>query len=127
MGKLLYSINIEDAMMTVDTLDGPKEVPYGMRQGLAGCLLHGELRLNGVQLFERYPLAQRIKSEESNTLLLDDEEYSWLRSAVESIHGFGEYDYQMLERIFNAVKVEVQEKEGGVDDTPLSLVHGESV
>lgn len=118
--KELYSISLKEHYLeqsvpkTEDNPSGTITVPYDIRTAMAGCLVHPQLQLTGLQLLERYDVVENIRNEEMDTLLLGDSEYTWLKDAVSTITGFGYADHEMLNRIFNAKKVKVEEKDGGV-------------
>jgi hypothetical protein len=109
MGKQAYKLDLTDYTIPIDVGgEEPELISYNIRKAIVGLLTHTELRLNGLQLVERYQLIQRIKDESVSTLLLNEQEYGWLRFSTEVVHGFGEYDYEMLTRVFNAERVEVE-------------------
>ncbi len=81
---------------------------YDMTEMLVGVLLHTSLRLTGQEVYNRMPLADKIKKAEGE-LLLEEEEYNKLLSAVKTIQGFGMNDSEMVRRIIDAKEVAVTE------------------
>ena len=81
--------------------------PYGLRLALVqGLLLSGQLSLSGYDLYERFPLANRLQDESRDSIVLDEKEWGWLANAAERVKGFGFDDYEMVRRIKEAPVIE---------------------
>jgi hypothetical protein len=85
------------------------EQKYMVRDAVVSVLLSPELRLTGVQLLTNNLLASRILKESGTSILLEQGDYAVLAQAVATIHGFGRWDVQFVDRILNAPEVEVAE------------------
>ena len=94
---------------TVDTPDGPK--PYALRKSLTNLLCSPHRELNGAALLKAHRLATLIEDEESDSLLLSDEQYKELESAFETFRGFVATDAEMVKRVLEAPEVDVEEKQ----------------
>lgn len=86
------------------------EMPFEMRNSLAGVLFLPQLRLNGVTLLEANVLGQKILACEGDELLLEDAEWSRLLTAINAAQGFGKMEVEFVTRIVNAEVVEVEAK-----------------
>lgn len=84
------------------------KVDYSVKEMLVGVLLHSSLQLTGQEVYNRTPLADKIKKAEAE-LLLEEDEYRKLLSAVNTIKGFGMNDAEMVRRIIEAKEVAVKE------------------
>ena len=86
-------------------------VDYSVKEMLVGVLLHSSLQLTGLELHARMPIADKIKKHDlsKGELLLEEDEYSKLLSAVKTIQGFGMNDAELVRRIIEATEVAVKE------------------
>ncbi|GAH41804.1 unnamed protein product [marine sediment metagenome] len=87
------------------------DIQYDVKEMLVGILLHSSLQLTGIELHARMPIADKIKKHDlsKGELLLEEDEYSKLLSAVKTIQGFGMNDAEMVRRIIEAEEVAVKE------------------
>jgi len=85
-----------------------KNVPYGVKEMLVGVLLHPSLRITGAELYNRMPIADKIKKADG-FLLLEEDEYAKLKAAVNTIQGFGMNDSELVRRVIEAEEVPVKE------------------
>ena len=92
------------------------EAPYMLRDSMAGALFVPGLNLGALGLLRNNKIAEKILFCESNTLLLEEDEYSALRAGFETATGFRQTDVEMVRRVMEAPVVEVIEKP--VEDTP---------
>lgn len=83
-------------------------VDYEVKEMLVGVLLHSSLQLTGQDIYNRMPLADKIKKANAE-LLLEEDEYKKLQSAVNTIKGFGMNDAEMVRRVIEAETVAVTE------------------
>ena len=109
----MHKINIETYEMEVKLPSGEMtKLPYEMKETLVGVLLHPALNITGAELYTRMPIADKIKKADDGSVLLEDEEYNKLLSAVNTIKGFGMNDSEMVRRVIEAEKVAVSESVG---------------
>jgi hypothetical protein len=87
-----------------------KELPYPMREALAEVLFHPDLKLRALDLLKRDDLARKILNQSESHILLEDSEYSLIKSAVDVVQGFTRNDVEFVRRVLNAESVEVMEK-----------------
>jgi len=87
------------------------EVDYNVQEMLVGVLLHPSLKLTGLELYKRAPLADKIKKADG-TLLLEEDEYAKLKNSVNTIQGFGMNDTELVKRVIEAEEVSVAESGG---------------
>jgi len=97
-----YSIELKTATGEMINVD------YIVKEMLVGVLLHSSLQLTGQEVYNRTPLADKIKKADAE-LLLEEDEYKKLLSAVKTIKGFGMNDAEMVRRIIEAEEVAVKE------------------
>ena len=83
-------------------------VQYDVKEMLVGVLLHGSLGLTGKEIYKRSPIADKISKAEGE-LLLEEDEYNKIHSAVDTIKGFGMNDREMVRRVIEAEEVAVTE------------------
>lgn len=86
------------------------DIQYDVKEMLVGILLHSSLQLTGLELHARMPIADKIKKHDlsKGELLLEENEYSKLLSAVKTIKGFGMSDAEMVRRVIEAEEVAVK-------------------
>lgn len=85
------------------------DIAYAVKDSLIELLFAKDLQLTGVELVERDEIAQKIASCDG-CLLLEEAEWAKLNRATELVRGLGRSDVELVKRIVNAGKVEVEEK-----------------
>ena len=83
---------------------------YNVQEMLVGVLLHPSLQITGAELYTRMPIADKIKKAEGH-VLLEEDEYAKLKTAVNTIQGFGMNDAELVRRVIEAEEVPVKEDE----------------
>ena len=96
-----YNINIV-------TGKGKTPVPYDVKTSLISCLMHPSLKLGAREILLRNKIGNKIE-ESQIFVLLEDAEYEKLKLAFEQLDIFGQNDIQLIERVFDAEKVDVKE------------------
>jgi hypothetical protein len=86
------------------------ELPYVVRDSIVELLLSRELRLSGRELLKHDDLARKINTSPDGSILLEEEEWATMVQAIETVHGLGRTDVELVRRILDAPKVEVQAK-----------------
>ena len=86
------------------------EFPFAMRDSLINILFIPQLGLNGVELLKAHNLGQKILAWEGNDLLLEEEEWERLSTAINAAKGFGRMEVEFVTRISEAEEVEVEPK-----------------
>lgn len=78
--------------------------PYDFKNVLANILVHPSLGLNGPELLDVTPLANRI--ERSNMeVILTEEDYLKIINTLKKFRGFSKNDTHFLERIYNCPEI----------------------
>ena len=84
-------------------------IPYDVKASLIICLLHPVLKLGARELLIRNKIGMKIEESDS-FVLLEEAEYEKLKSAIETIEGFGQNDVELVTRVLEAEEVEVEVK-----------------
>ena len=107
----MKKINITTYKVSARSADGEvKEVNYGIKDSLVTILFNPELKLSAVDLLKQNKLAEKI-TDSTDELLLEEEEYTRVKAALDRVTGLGRNDVTFVERILEAETVEVAEKE----------------
>ena len=107
----MRKINISNYPVTLGTANGQEITEdFKVRESLAICLCHPQLNINGLELLNRRKILDKIE-EADGTLLLEDDEWEKLKSALETITGMSKNEIPMIERVTEAEEIEVKEKE----------------
>ena len=103
---------IDMSAFTVSVRDGDvkNDISYGLKESMVALLFQPALKLNSVNLLHQDELAKKVMNA-GDELLLEEEEYMRLKTALESIQGLGQNDVTLVNRIINAPEVEVTVKE----------------
>jgi hypothetical protein len=91
--KKLYVKNYEFAR------EGETPIPYNVRESMVDVLLNRTLKLRPVELLKRSKTAEKILSEKTDWVELEDAEYDALKAACEQIEGVGREDLELCRRI----------------------------
>ena len=108
----MRKIDVSNYPIQIKTPTGEMhDIQYAVKEMLVGVLLHSALRLTGQEVYNRMPIADKIKKHDlsKGKLLLEEDDYSKLLSAVKTIQGFGMNDAEMVRRVIEAEEVAVQE------------------
>lgn len=99
-------------METVRDADTQEDVklPYDVKNSLIEVLLSKNLGLSAREALDRDVIARRIRDCPDGIILLEEEEYTKLVTAIDTIMGWGRVDIEFLKRITEAPEVEVEEK-----------------
>lgn len=86
------------------------ELPYYFKDSLLILLFNPALQLNGADLVKQNVLAMRLEQCKGDEMLLEDEEYSRIKKAIDAFKGFRRNDVELVTRINEAKVVEVEAK-----------------
>lgn len=86
------------------------DLPYETKDSMIELLMARDLQLSGRELLNRDDLARKINDCTDGNILLEEEEWNKLVTTVETIRGLGRPDVELVRRILEAEKVEVEEK-----------------
>lgn len=93
----------------VVTENGVKEVEYNVKDSLVEILFNKALGLGSVSLLKQNILANKILSSDDE-VLLEEEEYQRIKTAIDTVEGLTRNDVIFVERILEAETVDVSEK-----------------
>ena len=105
----MRKITLEPYQVKVRTTEGEKEVQYGIKESFVGILFNPGLKLGGTAILKQNELAEKIMLSDGD-VLLEEEEYQRIRTAIETVEGLGKNDVEFVRRILEAKEVSVQEK-----------------
>ena len=86
------------------------QFPYPTKDSLLTMMFDRGLALTGPELIKQNMLAMKIEACKESEILLEDEEWQRLVTAINTVRGLGRNDYTLIERITNAEEVEVEPK-----------------
>ena len=101
-----YFISARVANQETNTVE-TKDVPYNVKQSIAGLLFHPDLRLTMRDALSRKSLADSIENCKEDFILVLLDDFKKIKESFEKVQGFGKNDIELLERIENASEVEV--------------------
>ena len=84
-----------------------RDLPYNVKQSIAGLLFHPDLRLTMREALLRKDLADQIENCKEDSILVTKEDFDKIKSSFEKVQGFGRNDLSLLERIEHAEEIEV--------------------
>lgn len=105
----MRKINTTTYKVTIRTTEGEKDIDYGFKDSLVTILFQPDLKLNAIELLKQNKLADKV-IESGDELLLEEEEYSRVKAALEVVTGLGKNDVEFVTRILEAETIEVTEK-----------------
>ncbi len=105
----MRKINMVGFKVLVYRNDEKKELDYAIKDSMIEIIFNPALKLNSIKLLKQNDLAQKILAA-GDELLLEEEEYNRLKEAFEKVEGLGKNDVELVKRIFDAEKVEVEAK-----------------
>ena len=89
-----YSVTVKDQ----DNLD--RITPYHFKNTIINVLTHQQFGLNGLDMMEVAPLVKKL-NKATTVVVLNEEEYRQITTALKRFKGFIKNDIEMLERIYN--------------------------
>jgi len=113
----MRKVILKDYMVKLKTLDQMNpgkmiegEYPYHMKDSLLNLLFIQDLQLTGAELVKQNVLAMKLESCKEDEILLEDEEWGRIKRAVDTFKGFDRNAVELVTRINDAGKVEVELK-----------------
>lgn len=86
------------------------DLPYEVKDSMVEILMARELQLSGRELLSRDDLARKIRNCANSNVLLEEEEWNKIVTAVETVKGLGRTDVEFVRRVLEAEKIEVEAK-----------------
>ena len=86
------------------------QFPYPTKDSLLTMMFDRGLGLNGAELIKQQALALKIEACKEGEILLEEEEWERLFTAINTVKGLGRNDHTLIKRITEAEEVEVETK-----------------
>ena len=113
----MRKLNLRGYTVKVKTPDQMKlgqeieaEIPYPFMTSILNLMFIPDLQLGGAELVKQNVLAMKLEQCKEDEILLEDEEYSRIKKAIDTFKGFGRNDVELVIRINEAEVVEVKTK-----------------
>lgn len=84
-------------------------IPYDFKESLIQLMFHPNLQLSGKALLETNIVAEKLIKADKE-VLLEEDEYNKIKSAIDNFKGFSKNEVRLVERIYNCPQVDVKEK-----------------
>uniref|UniRef100_A0A6M3LCT3 Uncharacterized protein n=1 Tax=viral metagenome TaxID=1070528 RepID=A0A6M3LCT3_9ZZZZ len=97
-----YTVEVRDAGGKVIT------IPYDFKESVIQLMFHPNLRLSGKALLETNIVTEKLMKADKE-ILLEEEEYNKIKSAIDGFEGFSKNEVELVKRITNCPKIEVKE------------------
>jgi len=98
-----YIVKIRDAQGKLN------DIPYDFKDAIINLMFHPDLKLSGTALLKTNILAEKI-IEADEYIILEEEEYNKVKSAVDSFKGFTRNEVELVKRVTECPKIDVKEK-----------------
>ena len=106
----MRKLNLENYEVTFRDAQGELQTaPYGFKDSIINLMFHPNLKLSGAELLKNNILAEKIM-EADKEIMLEEEEYNKVKSAVDSFNGFGKNEVELVKRVTECPKIDVKEK-----------------
>ena len=109
----MREINLAEYQVTQKVKGGDGKIieisgPYNVRDSILNLMFQRELQLTGAELVKQNMLAIKIESCVKDVILLENEEYSRIKRAIDTFKGFARSDVEFVSRINDAEEVAVK-------------------
>ena len=108
ISNYMVKVKAPDKMNPGKMIEG--EWPYNTKESILNLMFNPALQLNGAELLRSNMLAMKLEQCKEDEILLEDEEFSRIKKAVDIFKGFNRNDVELVERVNNAEEVEVEPK-----------------
>jgi len=98
-----YNVEVRDAKGVTQL------IPYDFKEGIIQLMFHPNLQLSGKALLDTNIVAEKLIKADKE-ILLEEEEYSKIKSAIDNFKGFSRNEVRLVERIHNCPQVDIKEK-----------------
>ncbi len=111
----MRKLNLKDYTVTGKVKGGDGNLidivaPYHVTDSILNLMFIRELQLSGAELVKQNVLAIKLETCKDDEILLEDEEYNRIKRAVDVYKGFNRNDVELVTRVNNAEKVEIEPK-----------------
>jgi len=108
LANYMVEIKAPDQMNPGQMIVG--EYPYHVKDSILNLMFTHDLQLTGAELVKQNMLAMKLEGCNEDEILLEDEEYSRIKRAVDIFKGFDRNAVELVRRITEAEVVEVEPK-----------------
>ena len=108
MANYMVKFSTPDRMIPGKMIES--EHPYYPKESILNLLFNPDLQLTSAEVVRTNLLAMKLESCKEDVIILEDEEYNRIKTAVETFRGFGRNEVELIERINEAEVVEVEPK-----------------
>jgi len=106
----MRKLNLENYEITFrDTQGELQTAPYAFKDAIINLMFHPDLRLSGTELLKTNILAEKIM-EADEEIILEEDEYNKVKSAIDSFKGFGRNEVELVKRVTECPKINVKEE-----------------
>ena len=105
----MRKLNLENYINKIKVGEEVKEFDYDFKDSLIFMMFTRELNLAGKGLLEQNKLAEKILEAERE-IILEEAEYEKIRYAVDIFKGCTRNEVQLVDRVLNCPKIDVEEK-----------------
>lgn len=108
-----YVINLKDFEMPQQGPSDPKRKPqnYDVRRVIFGVMLSPNQQHKGYRFYTIGKVAKKIHECKEDTITLVQADYQVLKESFDNFSGFGPMDQEVVSRVYEAVKVDLSDKE----------------
>ena len=97
-----YTISVKDEKGVTQS------IPYDFKESLIQLMFHPNLQLSGKALLETNIVAEKLIKTDKE-VLLEEDEYNKIKSAVDNFKGFSRNEVELVERINNCPQIDIKE------------------
>ena len=108
LADYMVKIKAPDQMNPGQVIEG--EYPYRVKDSVLNLLFIQDLQLTGAELVKQNMLAMKLESCKEDEILLEEDEWSRIKKAVDTFKGFDRNAVELVTRINEAEVVEVEPK-----------------
>jgi len=98
-----YNIEVKDEKGVTQS------IPYDFKESLIHLMFHPNLQLSGKVLLETNIVAEKLIKADKE-ILLEEDEYNKIKSAIDNFKGFSKNEVRLVERIYNCPTIDIKEK-----------------
>ncbi len=111
----MHKLNLKEYTVTGKVRGGDGNLvditaPYHVKDSILNLMFIRELQLSGAELVKQNVLAMKLENCKADEIILEDEEWSRIKKAVDSFRGFSRNDVELVTRINEAEVVDVEPK-----------------
>lgn len=101
----LVKLKAPDQMNPGQVIEG--EYPYHMKDSILNLIFIRDLQLSGAEVTKANVLAMKLENCKEDEILLEDEEWTRIKKAIDTYRGFDRNDVELVRRINEAEEVKI--------------------